>query len=290
MSSSLSDPSTPHPAGPATENVSGAPAIRADGLTLKGPRGPVFGPLDLTLARSGFALLVGQRGSGRTSALLCLIGRMKPSGGTLEVLGEPLPKRASKIQARTALATSSGLDDIDESLTVRELFAERQHLLFPPHRRGRLDAGRIAELCSPAFGTLDPPEPKTMVWDLDRPHRVALQIALALVGDPELLVVDDLDQLEVSDRVDLFGGLQRLAAGGIAVVAATTADVLPGDPGVQQVALHPGALDADGAADSSASREAPTPTPPSAADQPHPRHAADDETSHLRTTSTGKEL
>lgn len=288
MSSPLSDPPTPHPAGPSAENGSDAPAIRADGLTLNGPRGPVFGPLDLTLARSGFALLVGQRGSGRTSALLCLIGRMKPSGGTLEVLGETLPKRASKVQARTALAASSGLDDIDESLTVRELFAERQHLLFPPHRRGRLDADRIAELCSPAFGTLDPPEPKTMVWDLDRPRRVALQIALALVGDPELLVVDDLDQLEVADRVDLFGGLQRLAAGGTAVVATTTTDVLPADPGVQLVALHPGALDADSPG-TSEPRDAAMPTPPSAADQPHPRHAADD-TSRLRTTSTGKEL
>lgn len=214
-------------------------------MALKGPRGPVFGPLDLDLPRGGFALLIGEHGSGRTCALLCLVGRMKPSSGRLEVLGHQLPRRASKVQAVSALACSAGLDDIDDSLTVRELFAERLQMRFPPHRRGRLDADRIAELCAPTFGDNPAPAPKTVVWDLDRPRVVALQIALALVGEPELLVVDDLDQLPVPDRVELFGTLQRLAERGTTVIAATTPDVLPGGDAARAtlVELHPGAVE-----------------------------------------------
>lgn len=254
--------------------------ITAQGLALKGPRGAVFGPLDLELPAGGFSLLVGEHGSGRTCALLCLVGRMKPSSGTLEVLGHALPKRASRVQQASALACSPGLDDLDEALTVRELFAERLHLRLPAHRRGPLDADRIAEFCARTFGSNELPEARTRVWDLDRPRRVALQLALALVADPQLLAVDDLDQLSVPDRVELFGTLQELADSGITVVAATTPDVLPDSDRPRVVEIHGGSLPGGDSAGAS----------PAAA-EPSPRHAAADTSPQARRTAsaTGKE-
>ncbi|MCW2730123.1 MAG: hypothetical protein JWR13_939 [Mycobacterium sp.] len=89
---------------------------------MRGPWGPVYGPVDLEVARGGVTVLVGPAGSGRTALLMTIAGRMKPMRGSLEVLGQT---RASAIFGRSALAGVEEIDGVSESVTVRDLITEQ---------------------------------------------------------------------------------------------------------------------------------------------------------------------
>jgi ABC-type multidrug transport system ATPase subunit len=98
------------------------PAIAARAIAMRGPWGPVYGPVDLEVARGGVTVLVGPAGSGRTALLMTIAGRMKPMRGSLEVLGQT---RASAIFGRSALAGVEEIDGVSESVTVRDLITEQ---------------------------------------------------------------------------------------------------------------------------------------------------------------------
>lgn len=75
------------------------PVIRARQLQLDGKRGRIYGPVDLDLEPGSLTLITGRAGSGKTSLLLTLVGRMKPNRGSdLTVLGRQLPARARGVR------------------------------------------------------------------------------------------------------------------------------------------------------------------------------------------------
>ena len=76
-------------------------AVEAQDLELKGDEGKVFGPLSFAVPSQGLTNLLGKGGSGRTALALVLSGRMKPTGGSLSVLGESKPR---PIRSRVAIA------------------------------------------------------------------------------------------------------------------------------------------------------------------------------------------
>ena len=57
------------------------PAITARAITMRGPWGPVYGPIDLDIDAGGVTVLVCPPGSGRTALLMTLAGRMRPVSG-----------------------------------------------------------------------------------------------------------------------------------------------------------------------------------------------------------------
>ena len=63
------------------------PAVAARGIEMRGPWGPVYGPIDLDIDAGGVTVLVCPAGSGRTALLLTLAGRMLPVKGELTVFG-----------------------------------------------------------------------------------------------------------------------------------------------------------------------------------------------------------
>ena len=80
-------------AGSSDQGASGV-AVVARNLHLTGKRGPVYGPIDLTVRTGELLLVTGPAGSGRTALLLTLAGRLRPSPGSeLTVLGHRLPRR-----------------------------------------------------------------------------------------------------------------------------------------------------------------------------------------------------
>ncbi|GAA1385493.1 ATP-binding cassette domain-containing protein [Catellatospora chokoriensis] len=143
--------------------------LRAEGLGLRTRRGWVFRDLDLVVHAGELVTLTGPAGGGRTSALLALGGRFRTSHGTLT-------------RGRTAFGLVPGVNEPEPALTVAEHVGERLRLLGlarPWHRRGRhaLLAGESDDLVR----ELSP---------LDR-HR--LMIKLALLEDPDVLLIDDID-------------------------------------------------------------------------------------------------
>lgn len=195
--------------------------LRANGLALSAARGRVFGPLDIALV-SPFALVVGEGGSGRTSLLLTLAGRMKPSAGQLEVLGAT---GIRAIQRLGAIAGFSGIDDLEDSVTVSDAVTERLRWDAPWYRRvPRADAATVARVLDRAFGDLPQPSADTMIWDLDEDARLLLRIALALVDAPQILFVDNVDHVHnLAAQADVLRQLARLTGEGVAVVASASA-------------------------------------------------------------------
>jgi ABC-type multidrug transport system, ATPase component len=216
------------------------PAVVATAVQLDGRRGRVFGPVDLAIQPGTLTLITGRAGSGKTSLLLTLVGRMKPNrGSALTVLGRRLPARALGVQRRSAAVGVHGLDDLDEEVTVGATVREREAWLAPWYRIVRTphDA-RVAEVCAPVFGDSPPPRARQLVHELDEADNLLLRIALAMLSRPELLVVDDIDALHDTDsRRRVWEALHGLADAGLTVVvsAATASElsrlgwaVLPG--------------------------------------------------------------
>lgn len=199
-----------------------APAVRARGLVLTGTRGPVYGPVDLDLPTGVLTVVQGPQGAGRSSLLLTLAGRMVPDRGSeLTVLGEDLPRRRAVVQRRAAVAGFAGVDELDDSVTVGDVTRERLAWLSPWFRwTGRVSQERFAALAAPVFGERPLPRVQTVIWDLDEVDAMLLRVTLALAQQPDLLVVDDVDQVHDSGRRQtVWTRLEALAAAGTTVIA-----------------------------------------------------------------------
>jgi ABC-type Fe3+/spermidine/putrescine transport system ATPase subunit len=199
-------------------------AVTARGITMTGPWGRVFGPLDLDIPAGGATVLVGPPGSGRTALMMNLAGRMKPSSGTLTVLGQ---NRARDIFDNAALAGIEQIDSIFESVTVEDLITEQIRWDAPWYRLVRRagDAERDA-ICGPVFGDLPLPQMHDYVEHLDELTGLLLRIALANTTRPPLLVVGSIDEIKNSrDRALL---LTRLVALGVQqTVITSSANPIP---------------------------------------------------------------
>lgn len=174
-----------------------SPAVTARGISMTGPWGPVFGPLDLDVEAGGVTVLIGPPGSGRTALLMTLAGRMKPSSGTVTVLGYDKARQVFRI---AALAGIEELDSITESVTVRDVITEQTRWDAPWYRLvRRAGADELEAVCRPVFGELPLPQLTEYVEELDELTGLLLRIALANTARPALLVVGSIDQV-TSDR------------------------------------------------------------------------------------------
>ncbi|MFF2388659.1 ATP-binding cassette domain-containing protein [Agromyces sp. NPDC058104] len=201
--------------------------VRAHELALHSKRGPVYGPVSF-LADSGLTVLTGPAGSGRTSLLLTLAGRMKPSGGHLETLGYELPRRARPVQVATAIAGFQGIDTLEESVTVGAAIRERAAWLSPWWAFvRRTDEAELRRVLAPVFGEVALPGVDTLIWDLDEVQAVLLRIALAMMSEPDVLFFDQIEQLQAPEaRLVLWHRLDAISRAGTAVVASAAAPEL----------------------------------------------------------------
>ncbi|WP_275464593.1 ATP-binding cassette domain-containing protein [Streptomyces noursei] len=203
-------------------------AVNARGIGVKGPRGWAFRGVDLTADPGALIAVRGPSGSGRTCLLLALTGRMRITEGHATVAGFPLPKRMGTVRGRTALAHVPGVADLEPALTVAEHLREQALL----GRRGapflwgsrRREATRAVVDAALAAAGLDPDTlPKglrTCVRDLERLEALRLSVALAVMHQPHLLAVDDLDlKLSAEERATAWQLLRDVALAGTTVVA-----------------------------------------------------------------------
>ncbi|BBY66221.1 hypothetical protein MHEL_44640 [Mycolicibacterium helvum] len=184
----------------------GPPAVVARGIRMRGPWGPVYGPVDLEIPVGGFNVLVCPAGSGRTALLMTIAGRMAPQSGELTVFGAD---SAHAIFAKSALAGIDELDTVPESVTVRDLITEQLRWDAPWYRLvRRADAAALSAMCAPVFGPHPLPPLTEYFEELSELDRLLLRIALANTKRPPLLVVGNLDFVTSDLNRDLL--IERL--------------------------------------------------------------------------------
>ncbi|MFD8549544.1 ATP-binding cassette domain-containing protein [Streptomyces sp. NPDC059649] len=208
-------------------------AVTAERFGVKGPRGWAFRNIDITAGPGSLIAVQGPSGSGRTCLLLALTGRMKSAEGTAEIGGLALPRKKAAVRSVTALAHVPGIADLEPSLTVGEHLRERALLqgrfggslraLLRPRRERRAEARALVDDALAAAGldlTALPKGIRTSVRDLERLEALRLSVALALIGRPRLLAVDDTDlKLSDEERTAAWAMLRGLAAAGTTVLA-----------------------------------------------------------------------
>ncbi|MFG3031514.1 ATP-binding cassette domain-containing protein [Streptomyces sp. NPDC048253] len=207
--------------------------VTADGFGLRGPRGWAFRGIGLDAEPGSLIAVEGPSGSGRTSLLLALTGRMKATEGTATVGGARLPKQLAAVRRVSALAHVAGVTDLDPALTVGEHLRERALLerrfggpvreLLRPRAERAAEVGLRIDTALAAAG-LDretlPKGSRTAVRDLERLEALRLSVALALIGRPGLLGVDDIDlKLTDAERGEVWALLGSLTEAGTTVLA-----------------------------------------------------------------------
>ncbi|MEV7586060.1 ATP-binding cassette domain-containing protein [Streptomyces erythrochromogenes] len=240
-------------------------AVKAEHFGLKGPRGWAFRGIGLDAAPGSLIAVEGPSGSGRTCLLLALTGRMKPTEGHAEIGRHRLPKKMAAVRRIAALGPVPGVNDLDQSLTVAEQLREgallQRHYGAPIRSLLRSRSERRATAAARIEAALDaagldlatlPKGERTTVRDLERLESVRLSVAIALLGSPQLLALDDLDiKLSDTERTEVWALLRSIAARGTTVLAVCSeapADAVVLRTGPQDHGAAPGTKPSTGAA------------------------------------------
>ncbi len=160
--------------------TAGGYAIAAHGLTKSYGRQPALQGLDLAVPRGVVYGFLGPNGAGTTTTIRCLLGLIRPDGGTLELLGEPFTAGD-----RTRLFRVGALV---ESPAFYPYLSGRENLVVLGATGAAPRRGRVDEVLT-LVGLADRANDKASRYSLGMKQRLA--IAAALLNDPELLILDE---------------------------------------------------------------------------------------------------
>ena len=184
---------------PGSMTPNGAPAITTNGLSKRfGQRKAVDG-LTITIPSGTIAGFVGPNGAGKTTTIRMLLGLVRPTEGGATVLGRPLSDPQSYLPRVGALVEAPALYPSLSGRTNLEVLAQLSGL---PRSRVA-DVLETVELTDRA---------KDPAGRYSHGMKQRLGLAMALLPDPELLIVDEpasgLDPLGIIQLRDLLRRLR----------------------------------------------------------------------------------
>jgi ABC-2 type transport system ATP-binding protein len=167
----------------------------------------VLDGLDLDVHAGEIVGLIGANGAGKTTTVECLQGLRRPDAGHLEVLGCDPWRDVRRLRTRV------GSQLQDSALPDRLRVGEAVELFATPRAR---DGGELLE----RFGL--GARRRSPFAGLSGGERQRLFLVLALLNQPELVILDELTQgLDPSARRDVWAAVKRLREGGTTVLLVT---------------------------------------------------------------------
>ena len=175
--------------------------VVVDGLDLEVQRGECFG-------------LLGPNGAGKTTTLKLCLGLIEPDAGDIELLGEPVPRRAREARRRVGVVPQ--FDNLDPDFSVEEnlVVYGRYFGLAESHMKARIPG--LLEFA----GLIGREDAKIMTLSGGMKRRLTL--ARALVNDPQLIFMDEpTTGLDPQARHLIWERLRRLTQEGKTIVLTT---------------------------------------------------------------------
>ena len=189
-------------------------ALSARGLRKSYGALEVVSGVDLAVAPGECFGLLGPNGAGKTTTLKLCLGLIEPDGGDIELLGEPVPRRAR--EARRSVGVVPQFDNLDPDFTVEEnLVVYGRYFGISP----RDIAARTPTLLE--FAGLNG-RGEAKITTLSGGMKRRLTLARALVNDPQLLFMDEpTTGLDPQARHLIWERLRRLTQEGKTLVLTT---------------------------------------------------------------------
>ena len=188
--------------------------LRVEGLRKFYGDNEVVRGLSFEIRRGECFGLLGPNGAGKTTTLRCCLGLIDPDGGTIEMVGEPVPQAARRARIRVGVVPQ--LDNLDPDFTVTENL--QVYGRYFGIDRATL-AARIPELLEFAgLANRSAAQLRTLSGGMKR----RLTLARALVNDPELLILDEpTTGLDPQARHLIWDGLRQLLSQGKTILLTT---------------------------------------------------------------------
>jgi lipooligosaccharide transport system ATP-binding protein len=188
--------------------------LRVAGLRKRYGDNEVVRGLSFEIRRGECFGLLGPNGAGKTTTLRCCLGLIDPDGGTLEMVGEPVPKSAREARIRVGVVPQ--MDNLDPDFTVTENLQIYGRYFAIDRAKLATRIPRLLEFAG-LSGKRD-----AHIRTLSGGMKRRLTLARALVNDPELLILDEpTTGLDPQARHLIWDGLRQLLSQGKTILLTT---------------------------------------------------------------------
>ena len=176
--------------------------VRAvDGLNLTVPEGTLLG-------------LLGRNGAGKSTTLKMVTGLLRPTHGTVQVLGLDVVKHPLEVKQRVG--------SMPEEMSLLDMLTAHQYLRFVGRMYGMAETtidARMAEL----FDRLElAPAPRLLIADFSFGMKKKVALCAALIHAPQLIVLDEpFEGIDAVTSRTIKDIILSLSAHGVTVVLTT---------------------------------------------------------------------
>jgi len=165
--------------------------------------------VSLTVERGEIYGVLGRNGAGKTTTVEMIAGLRRPDGGTVEVLGLDPTTQAAALHERVGLQLQESA--MPDRLRVREALD-----LYASFYPDPADPADLLDL----LGLTDKKD--TAFKDLSGGQKQRLSVALALVGRPELAILDELTTgLDPHARRETWAVVEAIRDAGVTIILVT---------------------------------------------------------------------
>ncbi|MFB5267752.1 ABC transporter ATP-binding protein [Paenibacillus enshidis] len=187
-------------------------SIQVKGLQKSYKQLQVLKGVDFEVEKGSIFALLGSNGAGKTTVVKILTTLLKPDGGTAAVGGFDVASKPDHV--RQVISLTGQFAAVDEMLTGREnliMIAKLRHLKNPR---------QVADNMLKRFNLTDAADRKASTYSGGMRRR--LDIALSLVGNPQLIFLDEPTiGLDPEARIEVWRIVKELADGGTTIFLTT---------------------------------------------------------------------
>jgi ABC-type branched-subunit amino acid transport system ATPase component len=194
--------------------ASGEPILRVESLVKRFGGLQALGGVDLTVARGEFRAIIGPNGAGKSTFFNAMTGVLRPDSGRVTFEGREVTGERPHVLARSGVARTFQITSVFHDLTALEnvqvaLLAKARRTWSVWPRAGTQHAARAHELL--ALVGLDG-SARRLAGTLAHGDQKRLELAIALAGEPRLLLLDEPTAgMAAQERIESITLVHRLA-------------------------------------------------------------------------------